>query len=157
MNRTIAFLCLVVICFGFATMAAAVNWGFLFRGAVRYMNEEDLRLLDEAAMKALDHEPEGAIVHWQNPDTEASGQIDVLRAGTIDGNTCKRLQIAQRAGRGKGKMIFTFCKDPQDQWVVVPRKARQRQNRTETTETAETAAPKETVAPEETAAPTATE
>ncbi len=85
------------------------------------MEGADVRLLDEAAQSALDQEPEGATVPWENPATKAAGRIDVLRAGTIQGETCKRLRFFQQAGRGSGEATYTFCQDPEGKWLVRPR------------------------------------
>ncbi len=119
MKRKVLFLCLV--CGAWPVQTFALNYGFLFRGAARYMVEEDLRLLDEATRKALDQEPEGATVPWENLETKASGRVEVLRAGTIQGQTCKRLKFFQQAGKGSGEVTYTFCRDQEENWIVRPR------------------------------------
>lgn len=112
----VVFVCLLVIP---ATQAA--NLGFLNDSPMSYFDDEDMRLLREAALKVLEHKSSRAKESWTNPATGHSGQVEGRGAFTAqDGLACRRLRVSNRAQGVEGQATYTVCKDVEKGWLINP-------------------------------------
>ena len=102
------------------TAVLAANLGFLGNAPVSQMTEADVEMLYAAAVSALESSPDKARTGWENPDTGASGSLmplDTFVAAT--GETCRHLQVINRAGNLRAQNVFRLCKSADGKWSVL--------------------------------------
>jgi surface antigen len=102
------------------TAALAQNLDFLSRAPVAQMSEADQALFSAAFDAALDETPDGGVVEWRNPDTDAGGTITVLDTHEDYGTTCRTLRTATEAGGRKGAGNYRLCRAEDDTWQFAP-------------------------------------
>lgn len=98
----------------------AQNLSFLSRAPIAQMNEADQTMLSAAFGEALDDTPDGGVVEWRNPDTEASGTITVLDTHEDYGTTCHTIRTATEAGGRKGAGTYRLCRAEDQTWQFAP-------------------------------------
>lgn len=96
------------------------NLRFLKYSPVSYFNEQDWEMAKEAARKALNDCKTGDAVSWSNPDSGNSGEFKVIEILEQKGQTCKTLQIINRARNLEGKAAYLFCRQPDGTWQLPP-------------------------------------
>jgi hypothetical protein len=107
----------------FATSIAAVaaNLNFLADSPTSHFNEEDVRLLREAAMSLLMDETVGASREWRNPHSTASGKLRITKAfESTDGFKCKVLRSDTSAAGLNGRATFAICEIQPGDWKLHP-------------------------------------
>jgi surface antigen len=102
------------------TAALAQNLGFLSRAPVAQMSEADQALFSTAFDAALDDTPDGGVVEWRNPETDAGGTITVMDTHEDYGTTCRTLRTATEAGGRKGAGNYRLCRAEDDTWQFAP-------------------------------------
>lgn len=117
MKRFVNLTALLVLVAGGSTFAS--NYFFLEEAPSRHFTEADTQMFTTAVSDALDNSQDGNITAWRNPDTNASGRLKPLKTYQADGTTCRRLQIANKAGGLKSNSAFNFCRQPDNSWRVV--------------------------------------
>jgi len=95
----------------------AVNWMWLDFSPVSYFNADDWAMFQEAAQKALNEQPDGATATWQNPGTDASGTVTPTRSFEENDQSCRRVEITNRARGFSGTSVFNFCRQPDGRWA----------------------------------------
>jgi len=102
-----------------ATQAA--NLGFLNDSPMSYFDDEDIRLLREAALKVLENKSSRTKESWTNPATGHSGRVEGRGAFTAEGGlACRRLRLSNRAKGMEGQATYTVCKDAEKGWMINP-------------------------------------
>lgn len=102
-----------------ATQAA--NLGFLHDSPLSYFDDEDKRLLREAALKVLESKSSRTKESWTNPATGHSGRVEGRGAFTAQGGlACRRVRVSNRAQGMDGQATYTVCKDPEKGWMLNP-------------------------------------
>ena len=96
----------------------ASNFLFLESAPIKNFTEADMEMFSAAVSDALDNSEDGDITAWRNPETNASGRLKPLKTYQAHGTTCRRLQIANKAGSLKSNVAFNFCKQPDNSWQV---------------------------------------
>jgi len=86
--------------------------------AISGMTEEDVRMLRQAALVALEDTDDGIMVHWENPKTGAAGVLTPLSTSQRDGKLCRQLELFSDAGGERGRSVFSFCRQPDSSWRV---------------------------------------
>ncbi len=94
------------------------NLSFLKDAPIEQFNDQDMALFKQAVEDALNHSPDGEITGWRNADTGVSGRLKPLNTYQSSDATCRRLQIANKAGGRKSNVAFNFCKLPDGTWKV---------------------------------------
>lgn len=102
-----------------AGAASASNYSFLNDAPAKHFTEQDMELFSAAVNDALDNSADGKVTAWRNPETNASGKLKLLKTYQSQGNTCRRLQIANQAGGVKNNVAFNFCRQADNTWRVV--------------------------------------
>jgi surface antigen len=103
----------------FAGQAGAQLWnGPLRDSPARFFDDEDMRLFEEARMKALDDTPEHGKVAWENPKTRHRGEFTVVSDFSWQDHPCRRLQIVTVARGEKGRTTLPLCRI-EDRWRAV--------------------------------------
>jgi surface antigen len=97
----------------------ASNFLFLDAAPIRNFTEADMHMFQSAVWDALDNSADGTITAWRNPETNASGRLKPLKTYQAQGTTCRRLQIANKAGDLNSNVAFNFCRQPDNSWQVV--------------------------------------
>ena len=101
--------------------ARASNLGFLKDSPVSYFDEEDMRLMREAALKVLEDKSSRAKQAWKNPATGHSGKVEGQGAfKAVDGLPCRRVRVLNRAQGLEGQATYTVCKYPEQGWMLNP-------------------------------------
>jgi len=99
----------------------AGNLSFLANTPSAHFNDEDRRLLREAAMSLLLHEDVGASREWRNPQSSASGKIKITKAfDSTDGFKCKVLRVDNSAGGWQGRASYAVCEIHPGEWKLHP-------------------------------------
>jgi surface antigen len=96
--------------------AHAANVHFLGNAPIAYMNDADIRLFREAAAQALDDTADGKTVTWRNPETQAFGEIKLLRTEVRDELFCRVAQVHNRAAGRENVGVYRACKDAGGDW-----------------------------------------
>jgi surface antigen len=102
------------------TAVLAQNLEFLTRAPIAQMNEVDQDMLRTAFDEALNDTPDGGIVEWRNPETEANGTITVLDTHEDYGTTCRTLHTATEAGGRNGAGTYRLCRAEDQTWQFAP-------------------------------------
>lgn len=101
-----------------AQSAYGYNLRSLKYSPVSYFNEQDWDMAKEAARKALNESKTGDTVSWSNPDSGNSGELKVIDVSEQKGQSCKTLQIINRARNLEGKGAYLFCRQPEGTWQL---------------------------------------
>lgn len=97
------------------------NLGWLKNSPIAHFKQEDLKLMQEAAITVLESNEEGAHQSWENTATGNSGAITALSSHTnAEGRACKRLRIENRAQSRTGSSTQTVCQSVQGTWKFDP-------------------------------------
>ena len=104
--------------FAFAAISApalvcGLDLAFLDQAPIRFFNDADLKLLSDAADRALGSAKDGETVAWSNERTGNSGTLTPTRSFSWDGHDCRQLEIvnlAEQATRGAATSRMDFCK-----------------------------------------------
>ena len=102
-----------------STGAAAQNWiGLLKNTPAERFDDEDLRLFLDASRKALNDGAIGQAHAWDNPKTQARGEITVLRNFESKGRACKDVRVSNQVPGRKGAGTLSLCK-VDDKWRLL--------------------------------------
>ncbi|MDH3451140.1 MAG: RT0821/Lpp0805 family surface protein [Gammaproteobacteria bacterium] len=105
--------------FAAAGAALAGNYSFLDEAPAKHFTDQDIQLLTDAVNDALENSADGNITAWRNPETDASGKLKPLETYQSEGITCRRLQIANKAGGLKNNVAFNFCRQTDNTWKLI--------------------------------------
>ncbi len=85
----------------------------------RLLEEKDLELMAEAGRRAVEAENLGKPERWDNPRTDMSGSITILRKHSVDERSCYEVQIKiQQRRRQLADNIDDFCQGEDGQWAL---------------------------------------
>jgi surface antigen len=112
---------IVLVCLFAIPATQAANLGFLKDSPMSYFDDEDMRLLHEAALKVLENKSSRTKERWTNPATGHSGQVEGRGAFTAqDGLACRRVRVSNSAEGVEGQATYTVCKDAEKGWMINP-------------------------------------
>jgi surface antigen len=109
---------LVIAACTLAPAALAQNLGFLADAPMARMNAEDVRLLTQNYLEALDNLPDGHTNAWLNSKTGHSGTATPQKSFARAGRKCRLVEFTNAAGGLTGRGEFTFCKQPDGTWRI---------------------------------------
>ena len=92
--------------------------GLMKDGPGEKFNDEDMRLFNEAAAKALTQAKVGESVSWANTATQSRGELKVLKAFSWKDSPCRQLRMRNEAGDRKATHSINMCR-VQDKWRMV--------------------------------------
>ena len=92
--------------------------GLMKDGPGEKFNDEDMRLFNEAAAKALTQATVGESVIWANTVTQHRGDLKVLKTFTWRDSPCRQLRMRNEAGDRKATRSINMCR-VQDKWRMV--------------------------------------
>jgi surface antigen len=106
---------------GGAAIAAGVILGGLIGGGVgTLLDQNDKRLANQAAQRALETAPSGQATTWHNPDSGKSGSVTPTRTyQAADGTYCREYQQDIVIGGKKQQSYGTACRQPDGTWKIV--------------------------------------
>ena len=93
-------------------------YGLMKDGPGEKFNDEDMRLFNEAAAKALTQAKVGESVNWANTATQSRGELKVLKTFTWRDSPCRQLRMRNEAGDRKATHSLNMCR-VQDKWRMV--------------------------------------
>ena len=103
-----------------AIPASAQNIGFLTRGPIAYLNDDEKALLSETLNRALDTGADGETLTWEYPDTGNNGRIELLDTHEDFGTTCRTIRTHTTALGREGGGIYRLCRANDDSWRFAP-------------------------------------
>ena len=92
--------------------------GLMKDGPGEKFNDEDMRLFNEAAAKALNEAKVGESVRWENTATQSRGELKVLKTFTWRDSPCRQLRMRNEARDRKATNSINMCR-VQDKWRMV--------------------------------------
>ena len=102
-----------------AAPVMAANTGFMRDTAFSYFNEADLKLFEAAFQDALNKAAVGETRTWANAKTRSSGEIKLIGTFERDGQSCRTLNIANKAKTASGSADYRFCKQASGKWALI--------------------------------------
>ena len=111
-------LCVTVLAIA-ALPAAGQNFhGLLKDTPAEKFNDEDMRLFNQAAAKALTEAAVGETVRWENPASQNRGDMKVLKVFTWKDQPCRQVRVRNQAGDRKASNSLNVCR-VSDKWRLV--------------------------------------
>ncbi len=92
--------------------------GLMKDGPGEKFNDEDMRLFNEAAAKALNEAKVGESVRWENAATQSRGELKVLKTFSWKDSPCRQLRMQNEARDRKATHSINMCR-VQDKWRMV--------------------------------------
>lgn len=99
--------------------AGAFDLQWLNQSPARYFTDEDWKLSQEAADKALDTTKDGETLSWKNPASGANGTYTPISTTTEQGMTCREVKIFNHAGTVDATSFMKSCQKPDGKWALV--------------------------------------
>jgi surface antigen len=109
---------LSILIFLAAQSAHSTNLQWLKYSPVRYFNDKDWALAKSTAQEALTSADDNKLLTWNNPATGNSGSIVATETTTHNGQTCRKLQISNKAKNLEGKAVYLFCLQADGEWKI---------------------------------------
>lgn len=83
-----------------------------------HFTKEDHKIFNAAMQDALEKGADGEIRAWSNPDTNARGELTLVKSFERKGQQCRRMSIANKAKGRSGLAEYNFCKQVSGQWSL---------------------------------------
>lgn len=97
-------------------VATIGSYSFLKGTPAEYFTDEDWTAYESAIIDALNNSKDGESKTWQNPNSQASGKLTVLKSLKTADKDCRLLKIANQAKKRKRVSDQLFCKQADGQW-----------------------------------------
>jgi surface antigen len=105
--------------FAFNAGASATELGFLVNTVAAKLNEQDMKLMREAALGLLKEGDVGASRDWANPNSTATGKITVVKIfKSTEGFACKSVRSEASAGGLQGRDVYRVCEVHPGKWRI---------------------------------------
>jgi len=105
-----------------SSAATAQNIGFLSKGPIAYLNDDDKAILSETLNQALENAADGDSVTWENPKTGHNGRIEILDTHEDYDTTCRTLRTHTSAAGREGGGVYRLCLADDKSWQFAPRR-----------------------------------
>ncbi len=102
--------------------ASAQNIGFLSKGPIAYLDEDEKAMLSEALNQALENSADGETVTWENPKSGNHGKIEMLDTHEDYGTTCHTVRTYTHASGREGGGVYRLCLADDNTWRFAPRR-----------------------------------
>jgi surface antigen len=102
--------------------ATAQNIGFLSKGPIAYLSDDEKVMLSETLNQALENGSDGESVTWNNPKSGHNGRIELLDTHEDYGTTCRTIRTHTTAGGREGGGIYRLCLADDNTWRFAPRR-----------------------------------
>jgi surface antigen len=102
-------------------VALAFDLTFLDQAPIRYMNDDDIGMMQATVLEVLDQAKDGEERGWRNDKTGNSGSVTAIKSFSEKGLSCRGIQIDNRAPEAtQGGAISTheLCKVG-DEWKIL--------------------------------------
>lgn len=116
-QSTVLALLVIALCSTALARQRGGQMGWLAETPVSRFNDEDKRLLNDAAKAVVDGAP-GNSRSWENPKTGNHGTLTLLVSfNGSDGRPCHQVRVQNHAQGLSGDSKVTICKDPKRGWL----------------------------------------
>jgi len=102
----------------FSLTVYAFNFSFMENSPAFYFKGDDLKIMENSAVKALDSGKDGQKINWKNPDTSAFGYFIISGTHTQDGARCRNMKSFLSVEGVTNMTNYKFCKIKND-WRIV--------------------------------------
>lgn len=102
--------------------ATAQNIGFLSKGPVAYLSDDEKATLTETLHQALDNRADGENVTWENPQSGHHGRIEIIDTHEDYDTTCRTIRVHTTAGGREGGGVYRLCRADDDTWRFAARR-----------------------------------
>lgn len=102
-------------------LALALDLTFLDQAPIRYMNDEDIGMMQTTVLAVLNQAKDGEERDWRNDKTGNSGSVKAIRSFSEKGLSCRGIQIDNRVARatpGGASSTHELCKVG-DEWKIL--------------------------------------
>jgi len=100
-------------------MAGALLGGFIGNRIGHQMDEQDKKLANASAQRALETVPTGTVVAWRNPDNGHAGTYTPVRTYESQEGYCREYQQTVTVGGKTEKAYGKACRQPDGAWKIV--------------------------------------
>ena len=98
----------------------AQNTSFLRSAPVAYLTDEDVEILLSTLQAAMNEQPDGETVTWENSQTGHSGVMNISNTHPDYDTTCRQVEMANEAAGRTGRGTFRMCKADDGKWKFAP-------------------------------------
>ncbi|MDP6674552.1 MAG: RT0821/Lpp0805 family surface protein [Gammaproteobacteria bacterium] len=105
-----------------ALPATAQNIGFLSKGPIAYLTDEEKALLSETLSRVLENSADGESVTWNNQKSGHNGRIEIIDTHEDYGTTCRTIRTHTMAAGREGGGIYRLCRADDNSWRFAPRR-----------------------------------
>ncbi len=105
-----------------SSAATAQNIGFLSKGPIAYLSDEERTLLSETLNQALENAADGESVTWENPKSGHNGRIEILDTHEDYDTTCRTIRTHTSAAGREGGGVYRLCRADDESWQFAPRR-----------------------------------
>ncbi len=93
--------------------SAAARWVDVFPE----LTTQDVEIIKKKARVEMNGKPEGTVLKWDNPKSNNSGSVTLLKRFSIDGRECRALRHVFNVVRAEPfRYKLTICLQPDDTW-----------------------------------------
>ena len=104
--------------FGLANIG---SYSFLRNSPAELFSADDWALFEATLMKALNANDEGEVKTWENPKSQYSGEIMVIKTVAKGTNECRAVRITSQAADRSRSSVQIFCrKGLNGDWKLEP-------------------------------------
>lgn len=105
-----------------ASPATAQNIGFLGKGPIAYLDDDEKAMLSAALSHALENSDDGESVVWDNPESGHNGRIEIVDTHEDYDTTCRTIRTHTSAGGREGGGVYRLCRADDNTWRFAPRR-----------------------------------
>ena len=102
--------------------ATAQNIGFLSKGPVAYLDDDEKAMLSATLKHALENNSDGESTEWDNAKSGHNGRIEIIDTHEDYGTTCRTIRAHTSAGGKEGGGVYRLCRADDNTWRFAPRR-----------------------------------
>jgi len=111
--RNFSLICIIGL---FWSSLQAEELQFTLSKNVDMLTKEDAALFHDMVELALDSQPDGYVLSWENPESGANGTLQIANTDSSDAY-CREVALVRHAKGVTEQSSMQFCRQADNQWV----------------------------------------
>lgn len=96
------------------------TYSFLRNSPAELFGDQDWALFEGKLIQALNDNKEGVVYTWENPKSQYSGEITVIKTVSQGARECRAVKVVSQASDRSRTSIQIFCKADGGDWKLAP-------------------------------------